>query len=69
MNNIELKEALFNQRPVVLKMPYSKDVEYTNVSALIYRVVNGKTKISAELYDKNKNSVTVAPSKYIRYKE
>ncbi len=69
MNNTQLKEALFNQRPVILKMPLLGDIEYSKVSALIYRVVDGKTKITAELYDKNGNSVTVAPPEYIRYKE
>lgn len=69
MNNTELKEALFNQRPVILKMPLLGDIEYSKVSALIYRVVDGKTKITAELYDKSGNSVTVAPPEHIRYKE
>ena len=69
MNNTELKEALFNQRPVILKMPLLDDIEYSKVSALIYRVVDGKTKITAELYDKSGNGVTVAPPEYIRYKE
>lgn len=69
MNNTELKEALFNQRPVILKTILLGDVEYSKVSALIYRAADGKTQISAELYDKNSNSVIVALPKYIRYKE
>lgn len=69
MDNTELKEALFNQRPVILKIPLLGDIEYSKVSAIIYRVVDGKTKVSAELYNKSGNSVTVAPPECIRYKE
>ncbi len=69
MNNNELKEALFNQRPVILKQPLYGELHYSCVSALIYRVKNGKLDVTAELKDKSGHSVTTADPKQIRYED
>ncbi len=54
MTNDELKEALFDGRPVE-----HNGIIYKCVSAIIYRNKKGKLDISAELLDKNKNSVSI----------
>lgn len=69
MNNNELKEALLNQRPVILKHPMYGELHYSCVSAIIYRVKNGKLDVSAELKDKCGCSVTIADPKQICYEE
>lgn len=61
MTNPELKEALLQGYPVTCR-----DIEYARVSAIIYRAVNGKISISAELMDCTGNSVTVAPAKDVQ---
>lgn len=38
MTNDELKQALFNKRPVIHNMPSLGEIEYKCVSAIIYRV-------------------------------
>lgn len=56
MDNNEAKNALFNRTPVVCN-----DIEYLCISAIIYRYdKNNNFIISAELQDKNRNSVTIA---------
>lgn len=56
MTNEEAKEALQNKTPVVCG-----GIEYKRLSAIIYRYNDkGKFLVSAELLDKNKNSVTIA---------
>lgn len=69
VNNNELKEALLNQRPVILNQPLYGELHYSCVSAIIYRVKNGKLDISAELKDKCGRSVTIAAPKQIRYED
>lgn len=68
MTGTELKEALTNGRRVVLNLPRSGRFEFDCISAVVYRrSKNGKIKVSAELLDKNKNSVIVADPKYVEY--
>lgn len=69
MDNNELKEALFNQRPVIFNMPSMGELHYKRVSAIIYRVTNGKLSVSAEIEDKCGHSVTIVDPKNIRYEE
>lgn len=62
MTNAELKEALFSCEPVI----YQK-ITYTCVSAIIYRKGQGnRVNISAELFDVNGNSVTIAPAALVK---
>lgn len=69
MDNNELKEALFNQRPVVLNMASLGELHYKRVSAIIYRVKNGKLNVRAEIEDKCGHSVTICNPKDIKYEE
>ena len=69
MDNTELKEALFNKRPVIFNMPSVGELHYKCVSAIIYRVKNGKLSVSAEIEDKCGHSVTIVDPKKIRYEE
>lgn len=70
MTNTELKEALKNGRPVVARLPKQGELEYSCVSAIILRRgMIDNFDVSAELLDKNGNSVTVVNPKYLRYKE
>ena len=55
MTGAEAREAMLSQSPV----EYS-GIQYRYISAIIYRSdKNGNLMISAELLDKNKNSVTI----------
>lgn len=66
----ELKEALLNKRPVVLKLPGEKGIECLCVSAIIYRCVKeGKIRITAEVTDKCSHSVMIANPRHIKYLE
>lgn len=60
MNNEELKEALLQRFPVVCR-----GVTYDHISAIIYRAGNGRIVVTAELMDKNQNSVTIAEPRHI----
>ena len=55
MTNEELKSALMSGCPVE-----SGGIIYKCVSAIIFRKVNGKIKVSAELRDRHTYSLTVA---------
>ena len=55
MTTDEIKEAFKKRIPVV-----SRDITYAYISALIYRIRDGKIVLSVELIDKNRNSVTIA---------
>lgn len=68
MNNEELKEALFGKFPVIVKMN-GIDIECKCVSGIIYRVRDGKLVITAEVTDRNCNSVMIVDPKTIRKKE
>ena len=56
MTNIEIKDALMDGRRVVYN-----GIVYDKVSAIIYRNINGKIVVSAEVLDKNENCVVTAP--------
>lgn len=61
MTNEEAKQAFFDGVPVK-----ANGVNYTCISAIIYRLDRDKNLIvSAELQDKNRNSVTIARVKDI----
>lgn len=60
MTNEELKEALLQRFPVVCR-----GITYDHISAIIYRATNGRIVVTAELMDKNGNSVTIAAPKNI----
>ena len=61
MTNNEAKIALKNRTPVVFK-----NIEYSYISAIIYRYKNDALHISVELLDKSKRSVTIAQLKEVR---
>ena len=50
----EIKDALLKKYPVC-----ANGIEYRCVNAVIYREQDGRIIVSAELLDKNKNSVTI----------
>lgn len=54
MTNEELKAALFSRCPVE-----HNGIVYKCVSGIIYRNKDGKLDITAELLDKNNNSVSI----------
>lgn len=60
MTNEELKACLYDRRPVV-----HNGIKYDYVSAITYRVENGKVIVRAELMDETKRSVTIANVKNI----
>lgn len=61
MTNEEAKDAFLRDLPVLHHDPYRHiDQEYECISAIIYRKKNGYLRVSAELLDRNKNSVTIA---------
>lgn len=68
MSNEELKQALQDRRAVVLSHPLHGVIEYSYVSAVIYRKGKNGVEITAELYDKNGRSVTIADPRYIHDK-
>ena len=68
MTNDELKEALMDRCPVLLSVGNS-EIEYSRVSAVIYRIIDGKLCVSAELMDKNGRSVTIARAQNIKSKK
>lgn len=62
MTNDELKQAFINGGPVIHKTRISmelSDIEYEEISAIIYRKADGKISVSAELKDRRANSVTI----------
>jgi len=61
MSNEELKDALFRGCPVKYN-----GIVYLRVSAIIYRNCAGKLLLSAELLDRNQNSVTVVPPQKVQ---
>ena len=59
MTNQELKDAMLNRVPIIYN-----GMEYDCVSGIIYRNVGGKIAVTAELFDKSHNSVSiVSPQK------
>ena len=68
MTNSEIKEALQNGKPAVVKMPRQKVMSFDCVHGITYRRNPiGGIIVSAELLDKNKNSVIVTDPKFISY--
>lgn len=60
MSNQELKESLLQQHPVRFR-----GISYAYISAIIYRAVGGKIKVTAELMDVTKKSITIADPKFV----
>ena len=58
MTNDQAKAALINRTPVTFN-----GIDYSYISAIIYRYDNNNLLISAELTDKTKRSVTIAQLK------
>ena len=58
MTNDQAKTALINRTPVTYN-----GINYSYISAIIYRYDNNNLLISAELTDKTKRSVTIAQLK------
>jgi len=71
MTNIELKEALKNRRPIIAYIRGVGECFYSYVDKVMYAwggtLNKGRIICSAQLKDKNKNSVTIAPANQIRY--
>jgi hypothetical protein len=68
MTNSEIKEALQNGKPVVVKIPRQKAMTFDCVYGIVgRRNPIGGIIVSAELLDKNKNSVIVTEPKYVEY--
>ena len=68
MTNPELKEALRTARPVVVKIPRQEVMNFDCVYGISYRRNDrGGITVSAELLDKNKNSVIVTEPKFVSY--
>lgn len=64
MTGEEAKKAFMERCPVVCK-----GIEYLYISAIIYRLDReGKVEVSAEMFDKNKNSVTITPIRNVEAK-
>lgn len=68
MTGDELKQALLNEKPVLLSQTDGQESEYACVSAIVYRKQGDKISVTAELLDKNKNSVNYCDPKRVRYK-
>lgn len=67
MTHEELKEALVSQRAVTHQShPLDPVTEYKCVSAIIYRIKNGKLDISAELLDYNGRSTSIVDIKTVQ---
>lgn len=68
MTDTELKEALQTARPVVVKIPRQETMTFDCVYGISYRRnERGGITVSAELLDKNKNSVIVTEPKFVEY--
>lgn len=69
MTNNELKDALINRRPVCFTVPHIGEFNGKYVSAVIYRVVENRLCVSAEIADKSGRSVIIVTPEQIQYKE
>ena len=68
MTNSEIKEALQNGRPIIVKIPRQEAMSFDCVHGIVYRRNSiGGIIVSPELLDKNKNSVIVTEPKYVSY--
>lgn len=68
MTNEELKQALTSGREVVLTNEYGAEIEYSRVTAIVYRMKGGRISVSAELLDKCGRSVVLCDPQRIRAK-
>lgn len=67
MTDEEAKQAFLKQCSVVERNRSARSViHYKCISALIYRLVNGKPALSVELADRSTNSVTIAKPDTVR---
>ena len=67
MTDEEAKQAFLKQCSVVEHNRSARsDIHYKCISALIYRLVNGKPALSVELADRSTNSVTIAKPDTVR---
>lgn len=70
MTDEEAKQAFLKQCSVVEHNRSARsDIHYKCISALIYRLVNGKPTLSVELADRSTNSVTIAKADTVRIAE
>ena len=64
------KEAItaFKEKAPIVHKHGTDEVNYSKISALIYRLESGKLDMTVELLDKNSNCITIARPKevYIR---
>ena len=66
MTGEALKNAFLSGVPVMynnhqsISSLYDHTIRYSRIEAIIYRYINGKLVVSAELLDDNKLSVTIA---------
>ncbi len=68
MTNAEIKNALFNRRPVIADLGINGELTFARVYGIIYRAgKNGKVDVSVELMDKNENSLVITSPDKIRY--
>lgn len=66
MTNDEAKEAFLSGVPIIHKDDYRHiNSRYSHISAIIYRHIQGKLCVSAELTDPCGHSVTIADIKDI----
>ena len=65
MTGEEAKNALLARSPVVFDYPGLGPIIYAEIYAIRYTRGKNGVAISLELYDKNKNSITVAPMKEV----
>ena len=61
----EAKQALLAGSPVVFDHPALGPIVYAEIHAIRYMKGNVGVSVSLELYDRNKNSITVAPIKEV----
>ncbi|MGN1111804.1 MAG: hypothetical protein ACI4RP_01240 [Acutalibacteraceae bacterium] len=64
MNNKQLKEALFSGCPVE-----HNGIVYKCISGIIYRSKDGELNITAEVTDKNNNSISIVEPRELKFAE
>lgn len=69
MDGEQLKNALLNKRPVILKNSDGSESVYKCVTAIRYTEKDGRVLMSAEIADLNANSVVICAPEKLRYKE
>lgn len=69
MTGEELKQALASKEPVVTERFPGGVIEYDYVSAVTYRIVNGRLLVSAELMNAAANSIAIVDAKFIMLKK